>query len=100
MASMGLLAAKSILTPKALAGLPAVWYGAVHVDPRPGGGDLRQSADASSAAPTHQLDVRFHIERLATVLALLGTAILATATGWAASFRILGQKPLQILREE
>jgi hypothetical protein len=25
---------------------------------------------------------------------------LATATGWAASFRMLGQKPLQVLREE
>jgi putative ABC transport system permease protein len=31
---------------------------------------------------------------------LVGTAILATATGWVASFRILGQKPLQVLREE
>jgi putative ABC transport system permease protein len=44
--------------------------------------------------------VAFHIEWLATVIALIGTAVLATATGWAASFRILGQKPLQILREE
>ena len=48
----------------------------------------------------HQLDVAFHIEWLATALALLGTAVLATVTGWAASFRILGQKPLQVLREE
>jgi putative ABC transport system permease protein len=48
----------------------------------------------------HQLDVRFHIEWLATVVALGGTAVLAVVTGWAASWRILGQKPLQILREE
>jgi putative ABC transport system permease protein len=30
----------------------------------------------------------------------LGTAVLAVATGWIASFRILGQKPLEVLREE
>jgi putative ABC transport system permease protein len=48
----------------------------------------------------HRLDVAFHIEWLATAIALVGTAVLATATGWAASFRMLGQKPLQILREE
>ena len=32
--------------------------------------------------------------------ALLGTAALTVATGWVASHRILGQKPLEILREE
>jgi putative ABC transport system permease protein len=42
----------------------------------------------------------FHVEWLATAVALVGTAVLATVTGWAASFRILGQKPLQVLREE
>jgi putative ABC transport system permease protein len=184
-----------ILTPKALAGLPVVWYGAVHVDPRQVGAVQRalfnayptvtviNIADvietiqgvvqqitivvrflagfsilagavilASSIASTqfrrirevvvlktlgakrnhiaavfsvefivlgllagvvgvifanllsrvllHRLDVAFHIEWLATAIALVGTAVLATATGWAASFRILGQKPLQVLREE
>ena len=48
----------------------------------------------------HRLDVAFHVEWLATGVALLGTAVLATITGWASSFRILGQKPLQVLREE
>jgi putative ABC transport system permease protein len=48
----------------------------------------------------HRLDVAFHVEWLATAVALLGTAVLATVTGWASSFRILGQKPLQVLREE
>jgi putative ABC transport system permease protein len=184
-----------ILTPQALAGLPVIWYGAVHVDPRQVGAVQRalfnsyptvtviDIADvietiqgvvqqitvvvrflaafsilsgavilASSIASTHfrrlrevvvlktlgakrnhiaavfsvefivlgllaglvgvifanllsrvllhRLDVAFHIEWPATVVALIGTAVLATATGWAASFRILGQKPLQILREE
>jgi putative ABC transport system permease protein len=184
-----------ILTPKALAGLPVVWYGAVHVDPRQVGtvqralfnayptvtviniADVIETVQgvvqqitvvvrflaafsilsgavilASSIASTHfrrvrevvvlktlgakrnhiaavfsvefvvlgllagvvgvifaniltrillhQLDVGFHVEWLATAIALVGTAILAVVTGWAASFRILGQKPLQILREE
>jgi putative ABC transport system permease protein len=184
-----------ILTPKALAGLPVVWYGAVHVDPRQVGvvqralfnsyptvtviniADVIETIQgvvqqitivvrflaafsilagavilASSIASTqfrrvrevvvlktlgakrnhiaavfsvefivlgllagfvgvifanllsrvllHRLDVAFHIEWLATAIALIGTAVLATATGWAASFRILGQKPLQVLREE
>jgi putative ABC transport system permease protein len=33
-------------------------------------------------------------------IAILATAALAVATGWVASFRILGQKPLEVLREE
>ncbi len=184
-----------ILTPQALAGLPVVWYGAVHVDPRQVGtvqralfnsyptvtviniADVIETIQgvvqqitivvrflaafsilagavilASSIASTqfrrvrevvvlktlgakrnhiaavfsvefvvlgllaglvgvifanllsrvllHRLDVAFHVEWLATAIALVGTAVLATATGWAASFRILGQKPLQVLREE
>jgi putative ABC transport system permease protein len=184
-----------ILTPRAMAGLPVVWYGAAHVDPREVGAVQRalfnayptvtviNIADvietiqgvvqqitivvrflaafsilagavilASSIASTqfrrvrevvvlktlgakrnhiaavfsvefivlgllaglvgvifanllsrvllHRLDVAFHVEWLATAIALVGTAVLATVTGWAASFRILGQKPLQVLREE
>jgi putative ABC transport system permease protein len=34
------------------------------------------------------------------LLALLGVAVLTVATGWLASFRVLGQKPLEVLREE
>jgi putative ABC transport system permease protein len=48
----------------------------------------------------HRLEVSFHIEWGATVIALVGTAVLATATGWIASYRILGLRPLQVLREE
>ena len=48
----------------------------------------------------HRIDVAFHIQWSASVLALLGTAVLATATGWIASYRILGLRPLEVLREE
>jgi len=47
-----------------------------------------------------RLEVGFHIEWYATAIALVGTAVLATATGWIASYRILGLRPLEVLREE
>ena len=47
-----------------------------------------------------RLEVAFHIDWLAALVALLGTAILATGTGWIASYRILGLRPLEVLREE
>lgn len=47
-----------------------------------------------------RLDIVFHIEWTATMVALAGTAVLATATGWIASYRILGLRPLEVLREE
>jgi putative ABC transport system permease protein len=45
-------------------------------------------------------DVAFQFEWVATFVALVGTAALATATGWIASYRILGLRPLEVLREE
>jgi putative ABC transport system permease protein len=48
----------------------------------------------------HRLEVVFHIEWGATLAALAGTAVLATATGWIASYRMLGLRPLEVLREE
>jgi putative ABC transport system permease protein len=48
----------------------------------------------------HQLEAQWHFEWRATLVALVGTAILATATGWIASYRILGLRPLEVLREE
>ena len=48
----------------------------------------------------HRLDIGFHIAWGATSAALFGTAALATATGWIASYRILGLRPLEVLREE
>jgi putative ABC transport system permease protein len=47
-----------------------------------------------------RLEVDFHFEWSATIIALAGTAVLATATGWIASYRILGLRPLEVLREE
>jgi putative ABC transport system permease protein len=47
-----------------------------------------------------KLEVGFHIDWYATVFSLVGTAVLATATGWIASYRILGLRPLEVLREE
>jgi len=47
-----------------------------------------------------KLEVTFQIDWNATMFSLVGTAILATATGWIASYRILGLRPLEVLREE
>jgi len=48
----------------------------------------------------HRLEVTFRIDWPATLIALVGTAVLATGTGWIASYRILGLRPLEVLREE
>jgi putative ABC transport system permease protein len=48
----------------------------------------------------HRMDVSFHWQWGWSVAALVGTAALTVVTGWAASHRILGQKPLEVLREE
>jgi putative ABC transport system permease protein len=37
---------------------------------------------------------------LPMLVSIAGTALLAVVTGWAASYRTLGQKPLEILRDE
>jgi putative ABC transport system permease protein len=47
-----------------------------------------------------KLEVPYHVDWRATLIALVGTAVLATATGWIASYRILGLRPLEVLREE
>ena len=48
----------------------------------------------------HKLEVGYRIEWIAAIEALVGTALLATLTGWMASYRILGLRPLEVLREE
>ena len=48
----------------------------------------------------HSLEVAYRFRPLWTLAALLLTALLTVGTGWVASNRILGQKPLQVLREE
>ena len=46
------------------------------------------------------LDSQISLPILPSLLAVVATALIANAAGWMASFRILGQKPLEILREE
>ena len=48
----------------------------------------------------HQLNVAYKSQLLLNLAALAGTAALTVVTGWIASHRILGQKPLEVLREE
>jgi putative ABC transport system permease protein len=47
-----------------------------------------------------RMSVPYHFYWSWTVLALVLTAVATVATGWAASYRVLGQKPLEVLREE
>ena len=46
------------------------------------------------------LDAQVSFPILPTVFVVVATALIANLAGWLASFRILGQKPLEILREE
>ena len=46
------------------------------------------------------LKIDYQFQPGLTLLALVITAVLTIAAGWMASFRVLGQKPLEVLREE
>jgi len=46
------------------------------------------------------LNARFDFDWKIAAIAVVLTALLANISGWVASFRILGQKPLEVLREE
>jgi putative ABC transport system permease protein len=46
------------------------------------------------------LDAKFELDVRAILVCVALTALLANAAGWFASVRILGQKPLEVLREE
>ena len=46
------------------------------------------------------MEIQWHFQWQPAIVALIGTAVLATATGWIASYRILGLRPLEVLREE
>ena len=48
----------------------------------------------------HKMDVAYHPELAVSGISVIATAVLAVVTGWIACFRILGQKPLEVLREE
>jgi putative ABC transport system permease protein len=57
-------------------------------------------ANGLSRILLHLVEVDFVSGFRADLLAVGATALLAVVTGWVASFRILGQKPLEVLREE
>jgi putative ABC transport system permease protein len=57
-------------------------------------------ANVLSRILLHRMDVVFQRDVRGSLTAVVGTAVLAVATGWIASFRLLGQKPLEVLREE
>jgi len=46
------------------------------------------------------LEIEFHVDWVAHVGTVGIAALVAAGAGWAASFRVLGRKPLEILREE
>lgn len=48
----------------------------------------------------HLFHLQYQFQAAASLVAIVATAVLASAAGWAACFRILGQKPLAVLREE
>ncbi|MGA3238170.1 MAG: FtsX-like permease family protein [Bryobacteraceae bacterium] len=46
------------------------------------------------------LEIDFHFDPAANAVAIASAAAVAAAAGWLASFRVLGRKPLEILRED
>jgi len=48
----------------------------------------------------HRMEVAFQHDTHGSLVAVVGTAVLAVVTGWIASFRLLGQRPLEVLRDE
>ncbi|NYF80979.1 ABC transporter permease [Granulicella arctica] len=57
-------------------------------------------ANVIAAVLLHNLTIVYRIAWMTGIVALLGTASLTVGTGWISSHRILGQKPLEVLREE
>jgi len=49
---------------------------------------------------TDMLDAPFRFQLLPVLVSIAGTAVIAALAGWSASYRILGQKPLEVLRNE
>ena len=57
-------------------------------------------ANIGAALFLHISKIDFHFQPGLTLLALFITAALTVVAGWLASYRVLGQKPLEVLREE
>ena len=54
----------------------------------------------SNMVLTQLLESEVHVDWVASLVCIALTALLANLAGWLASFRILRQKPLEVLREE
>ncbi|GAA3763017.1 ABC transporter permease [Terriglobus aquaticus] len=57
-------------------------------------------ANLSTRALLRQMDLGYHLNAAENLGMWILVALLTVATGWLASYRILGQKPLEVLREE
>lgn len=57
-------------------------------------------ADLTASVLLKRMSVAYHVRWDWSLVALVATSVLAVVTGWLASHRILGQKPLEVLREE
>ncbi len=57
-------------------------------------------ANLSSVLLLRKMELDYRFMWGENLLALAGVALLTVATGWLASFRVLGQKPLEVLRED
>ena len=57
-------------------------------------------ANAVAQTLLHQMRVDYKTHWVLNLTALLAAALLTVLTGWFASHRVLGQKPLEVLREE
>ena len=65
-----------------------------------GGVGALLAAGFSALLLQQAFDARYQLQPWPLVAATLGTALLANGAGWLASFRILGRKPLEVLRGE
>ncbi len=57
-------------------------------------------ANLSSAVLLHKMELDYHFQTGENLSAWVGVAVLTVLTGWLASYRVLGQKPLEVLRGE
>jgi putative ABC transport system permease protein len=57
-------------------------------------------ANAITSTLLHQMRVAYNTHWVMNLTALLTAALLTVITGWFASHRVLGQKPLEVLRDE
>lgn len=57
-------------------------------------------ANIATRALLRKMELDYHFHTAENLLSWLCVALLTIGTGWLASFRVLGQKPLEVLREE